>query len=70
MVLGVPGTESALGMISRFGDGFPGSHGFPELIKRMQHIVLRRVRTRIEGCFQTGSNCLLKYQCRLRNRTP
>lgn len=70
MVGGVPGTELALGMISRFGDGFPGSHGFPELTKRMQHIVFRLVRTRIEGCSQTGHHCLLKYQCQLRNRTP
>ena len=54
MALGVPGTVSALGPQARLVDGFPGSPGFAVLTKRMQHVVLRLVRTRIEGCFSKG----------------
>lgn len=50
MALGVPGTVPALGPQARLVDWFPGSPGFPVLTKRMQHVVLRLVRTRIEGC--------------------
>jgi len=62
MALGVPGTDVRPWVISRPVDWSPGSSGFPELTKRMQHVVLRLVRTRIEGCFQTGSSMNLTRQ--------
>jgi len=55
MALGVPGTVPALGPQARSVDWSPGSPGFAVLTKRMQHVVLRLVRTRIEGCSQNGS---------------
>lgn len=57
MALGVPETVLALGLIPRYADGFSGSPGFSELIKRMQHVVLHSPGwTRIEGCSQSGSS--------------